>query len=64
MSFDWQNVFALAIVALAIGYVGQGVWRMVRAMNGKSSGGSCGGCGSCSANSAKQLVEIELPTPK
>jgi hypothetical protein len=64
MTFDSQNIVALAIVALAVGYVGRGLWRMVRAMNGKSSGGSCGGCGSCSANSAKQQIEIELPAAK
>ncbi|MGC3967125.1 MAG: FeoB-associated Cys-rich membrane protein [Pirellulales bacterium] len=61
MNFDWQNVIALGIVALAVGYVGRGLWRLVRAMNGKSSEGNCGSCGSCSASSPRQTIKIELP---
>jgi hypothetical protein len=45
MTFDWQLIAALSIVALAASYV---LWGFAKALRGKR-GGCGGGCGTCSS---------------
>lgn len=49
MSFDWQNLAALAVVFGAAVYVARHAWRSFAPAPRAS-----GGCGSCSACSAKR----------
>jgi hypothetical protein len=59
MTFDWQNVAALAIVLTAAVYLIRRAWRTVA----KKRAGGCGACGSCPAGSAdataKTLVQLQ-----
>lgn len=54
MTLDWQNIVALALVAVAAAFVFRSMWKAVR---GKKSGG-CGSCGSC--GTPKDVVTIDL----
>ena len=57
----WQDIAALACVALAAAYI---VWRLARKLV-KRSGSSCGGCSSCETSetgaASKQLVSLTPP---
>jgi hypothetical protein len=59
----WQDIAALACVALAAAYI---VWRVARKLV-KRSGSSCGGCSSCGTSETtaapKQLVSLAPPKP-
>jgi len=55
MTFDWQNIAALAVVAVSAAYIARWVWRSI---------GALGGCGSCSTKSdaqpnARQIVSVD-----
>jgi len=58
MTFDWQNLAALAIVLSAVAYLVRRTWRTVA----KKRAGGCGACGSCPAGTesatAKPLVQL------
>ena len=57
MTFDLQNVVALAIVGAAASYI---AWRVVRMVRSSRGGKACGrGCGSC--GSEPSLVTITMP---
>ena len=56
MAFDWQNIVALTVVAVASAYIARWVWRSV--------GPTSTGCGSCSKKSdaqpiARQIVSVD-----
>jgi hypothetical protein len=53
MTFDWQIVATIAIVAIAALWVVRAVWP-----SGRRGSQSCGGCSSCPAASK------ESPTPE
>jgi hypothetical protein len=59
MTFDWQNVAALAIVLTAAVYLVRRVWKSVA----KKRAGGCGACGSCPGGSSspagKTLVQLK-----
>jgi len=56
MTLEWQDITALASVALAGGYLARRVWMQLIC---KPSGG-CGGCSSC----AQGTSQSELPIVK
>jgi hypothetical protein len=55
MTFDWQQIATLAIVALAVGYVGRLGWRTVVQRKAAACGG---GCKSCVAGAEPNVVVI------
>ena len=59
MHLPWQDLIALALVALAAGYLGWQGWRVFARRQASACGG--GGCSSCNAASTvegKPLVTI------
>jgi hypothetical protein len=54
MTFDWQQVVVLGIVALAVAYVSRLVWRTFTARKAAA----CGGCKSCAADGEPNVVSI------
>jgi hypothetical protein len=58
MTFDWQNLTALAILLTAATYLVRRAWRTLV----KKRAGGCGACGSCPAGTenpaAKPLVQL------
>jgi attachment p12 family protein len=62
---DLQEIAALAIVAVAAGWLLVRLWRQAR---GKSAGGSCPGCNECgrpsSAPKATPLVTLQTRPPR
>ncbi len=52
MTFDWQNVIALALVGTAVVYLGRMAWRIAA----KSNRSRCGGCSSCAAQTSEPDV--------
>ena len=52
MTFDWQNVIALALVGTAVCYLGRLTWSIAA----KSSRTACGGCSSCAAKTSEPEV--------
>jgi len=60
MSFYWQEIAALAVVGIALIYLGRRVWRALR---GESKGGCATGCSTCpagqDADSPKPLVAAD-----
>lgn len=61
MTADVQQIFALALVALAAASVGLRLWRQAR---GKAAGGgSCPGCGECGRPRATGARPAPKATP-
>ena len=61
MTFDWQDIAALMIVAAALAYLVRQVLRTARA----GSPTRCSGCASCPpSRPAPPLVTIASPSPK
>jgi hypothetical protein len=54
MTFDWQQIATLAIVALAMSYVVRLTWRTFTARKAAA----CGGCKSCAAGGEPNVVAI------
>ena len=60
MHLPWQDIFALALVSLAAGYLGWQTWRLVaRRRASACGGGSCAGCNAASTVAGKPLVTIQ-----
>jgi hypothetical protein len=55
MTFDWQQMATLAIVALAVAYVGRLGWRTFVQRKAAACGG---GCKSCAAGGEPEVVAI------
>ena len=57
MNITFQDLIAVAIVTVAVAYLGRTVYRML--FGGKAS---CGGCGSCPSADSKTppLVSLDL----
>ncbi len=57
MNILWQDLIAICIVTVAVGYLGRAIYRML--FGGKAA---CGGCGTCPASDGKAppLVSLEL----
>jgi hypothetical protein len=57
MNILWQDLVAIGIVTVAVGYLGRAVYRML--FGGKAA---CGGCGTCPTSGGKTppLVSLEL----
>jgi hypothetical protein len=54
MTFDWQTVAVLVVVATACAYLG----RTVYATLARRKAGACGGCGTCTAQSSAAEPEV------
>jgi hypothetical protein len=57
--FDWQNVVALTVVAVAAAYVARHGWR---ALASRPSRPGCGGCSSCPSKTAggREFVSLTV----
>ena len=61
MGLDWQNILALVVVGVAIGYAARRVWRAVAL----KKVGRCGGCTSCpTPDDRRPLVSLDPPGNK
>jgi hypothetical protein len=58
MSFEWQNLMALALVVSAVGYLARRGWQTF-ARKGSSSCGGCGDCPSAAEASPVQIVAVD-----
>ena len=62
MTFDLQELAALAIVAAAGAYLARNVWRQFA---GRRPGSPCSGCGGCASGAAnQQFVPLAVPKRK
>lgn len=54
----WQDLAALALVALSAAYLLRQGWRLFR----RRPGGRCGGCTGCASGSiTRNLTTLEIP---
>jgi hypothetical protein len=61
MTTNWQDIAALATVALATGYVIRLAWSKFA----RRSAGQCGGCSSCSeSKSGTGLPVVQIGPPR
>jgi hypothetical protein len=60
MLLNWQDLSALAIVALAAAYLVGKFMRLVRSQEA----GNCGGCGGCPKAPGQDLVSLDPSPPR
>ena len=59
MTFDWQTITVLAIVAVAAVYLARAAWQTVA----RRKAAACGSCSSCpTGDEEQQVVAIGNPT--
>lgn len=56
MSFDWQNVIAIGIVALAMAYLARHFYRRLT----RRVTGGCGSCGTCPSGDQQSSTAVPL----
>lgn len=62
MNLPWQDLIALALVAIAAGYLGWHGWRFIARRRATGCGGGCSGCAAGEKGASvdgKPLVTIE-----
>jgi hypothetical protein len=62
MTFDWQNITALAIVGLAGGYLVRAALLAIGRRAKSACGQGCGRCPSRAPGEPAQLVTLEVPS--